>query len=115
MIWATTSLDNLYSPRSEHLFTSGPAVRTARNLTTVNTPGRSALTDCTMLLGSQLGTHKAILIYGYDYPDWPMDPAIKAFQSLASQKVKVAVHAMASFNGAHPPGASARSGFRMAD
>ena len=41
---------------------------------------RSALTDCTKLVISQLGKHKAILIYGYDYPDWPMDPVIDAFE-----------------------------------
>jgi hypothetical protein len=31
---------------------------------------RSALTDCTKLVTSQLGVHKAIMIYGYDYPGW---------------------------------------------
>jgi hypothetical protein len=64
---------------------------------------RSALTDCTKLLASQLGTHKAILIYGYDYPDWPMDPAIEAFQVLASREVILADSAVASFDGLiHP-------------
>jgi hypothetical protein len=64
---------------------------------------RSALTDCTKLLASQLGTHKAILIYGYDYPDWPMDPVIEAFQVLASQEVMLADYAVASFDGLiHP-------------
>jgi hypothetical protein len=64
---------------------------------------RSALTDCTKLLTSQLGTRKAILIYGYDYPDWPMDPAIEAFQVLASQEVMLADPAVASFDGLiHP-------------
>src|SRR5215469_13349401 len=50
----------------------------------------SAVTDCTKLVASQLGTHKAIVIYGYDYPGWPMDPAIEAFQVLASQEVMLA-------------------------
>ena len=64
---------------------------------------RSALTDCTKLVASQLGTHKAIVIYGYDYPDWPMDPAIEAFETLASQRVKLASRAVASFDGLiHP-------------
>jgi hypothetical protein len=48
---------------------------------------RSALTDCTKLLAARLGIRKAILIYGYDYPGWPMDPAIEALETLASQKV----------------------------
>jgi hypothetical protein len=60
---------------------------------------RSALTDCTKLVASRLGTDKAIVIYGYDYPDWPMDPAIEAFETLASQKVTLGSHAVASFDG----------------
>jgi hypothetical protein len=64
---------------------------------------RSALTDCTKLVASLLGTQKAIVIYGYDYPDWPMDPAIEAFETLANQQVKLASHAVASFDGLiHP-------------
>jgi len=64
---------------------------------------RSALTDCKKLLASRLGEHKAILIYGYDYPSWPMDPAIKAFEVLASREVELADQAVASFDGLiHP-------------
>ena len=64
---------------------------------------RSALTDCTKLVASQLGLHKAIVIYGYDYPGWPMDPAIEAFETLASHRVKLASQAAASFDGLiHP-------------
>ena len=64
---------------------------------------RSALTDCTKLVDSQLGTNKAIVIYGYDYPGWPMDPAIEAFEMLASQRVKLTSQAVASFDGLiHP-------------
>jgi hypothetical protein len=64
---------------------------------------RSALTDCTKLLASRLGRHKAVLIYGYDYPGWPMGPAIEAFQTLACREVKLADSAVASFDGLiHP-------------
>ena len=49
---------------------------------------RSALTDCIKLVTSHLGEQKAILIYGYDYPSWPMDPVINAFEVLASRQVK---------------------------
>jgi hypothetical protein len=63
----------------------------------------SALTDCTKLLASQLGIHKAILIYGFDYPRLPMDPAIEAFEALASREVKLGRHAVAAFDGLiHP-------------
>ena len=64
---------------------------------------RSALTDCKKLLASRLGTRKAVLIYGYDYPDWPMDPAIEAFQALASREAKLADLVVAKFDGfVHP-------------
>jgi hypothetical protein len=64
---------------------------------------RSALTDCTKLLASQLATQKAVLIYGYDYPDWPMDLAIEAFQALASRQVTLTGPLVASFDGLiHP-------------
>jgi hypothetical protein len=64
---------------------------------------RSALTDCTKLLDSQLGAHKTILIYGYDYPSWAMDPGIGAFETLASRQVTLASHAVAAFDGLiHP-------------
>ena len=67
-------------------------------------PGHgSALTDCTKLLASQLGTHKAILIYGFDHARWPMDPAIEAFEVLATRKVTLTSCAVASFDGLiHP-------------
>ena len=64
---------------------------------------RSALTDCTKLLASRLGTRKAVLIYGYDYPDWPMHPVIAAFQALASRSAKLMDPARAPFDGLiHP-------------
>jgi hypothetical protein len=64
---------------------------------------RSALTECTKLVASHLGIHKAIVIYGYDYPSWPMDPTIEAFETLASQRVKIVSKAVASFDGLiHP-------------
>ena len=48
---------------------------------------RSALTDCQKLVRSGLPGGKAIMVFGYDYDDWPMDPAIEAFETLASQRV----------------------------
>jgi len=43
---------------------------------------RSAVTDVAKLLGSSLPGRKGIVIYGYDYEGWPMDPAIEAFEVL---------------------------------
>lgn len=48
---------------------------------------RSALTDCGKLVASGLAGRKAIVIFGYDYDGWAMDPAIEAFETLASERV----------------------------
>jgi hypothetical protein len=48
---------------------------------------RSALTDCRKLVQSNLPGRKAIIIYGFDYPKLPMDPAIAAFEVLARRWV----------------------------
>ncbi len=50
---------------------------------------RSALTDCTKLLHSGFDSRKAIVIFGYDYPEFPMQPAIDAFEALASHQVNL--------------------------
>lgn len=46
---------------------------------------RSALTDCTKLIESGFLCPKAIVIYGYEYDDWPMELAIAAFERLAGE------------------------------
>jgi hypothetical protein len=46
---------------------------------------RSALTDVDKLAASGFDCHLAILIYGYDYPQWPMGPTIEAFEALAGR------------------------------
>jgi len=48
---------------------------------------RSAVTDCEKLLAAGLAENYAVIIYGYDYDEWPMDSAIDAFELLASQNV----------------------------
>jgi hypothetical protein len=40
---------------------------------------------------------KAIVIYGFDYPAWPMDPVIEAFETLARSRVYLVGRAEASF------------------
>jgi hypothetical protein len=50
---------------------------------------RSALTDCQKLVGSGFTQPHALLIYGYDYDDWPMEPAIEAFEQLARYRVQL--------------------------
>ena len=50
---------------------------------------RSALTDCSKLLAAGPGARRAVVNYGFDYRDLPMDPAIEALELLASVKVKL--------------------------
>lgn len=73
-------------------------------------PGdRSALTDCTKLLASGLLGRKAIVIYGFDYPSLPMDPAIEAFETLARTRVDLGDRCEAGYAGlVHPVHASGR-------
>jgi hypothetical protein len=64
---------------------------------------RSAVTDCSKLLGSGLPGRKAIVIIGYDYEGWPMDPAVSAFEVLASRHVLLSAATPARFSGlVHP-------------
>jgi len=64
---------------------------------------RSALTDCVKLAQSQLAARKAILIYGYEHQDWPLELGISAFESLATSKVSIGSRQIAYFDGLiHP-------------
>ena len=63
----------------------------------------SALTDCTKLAGSTLGRRKAILIYAYDFPDYPMMNVIEAFELLANLRTQMGKRNVAPFSGLiHP-------------
>lgn len=44
---------------------------------------RSALTDCDKLKNSGFDGRKGIIIYGFEHPEWPLEPAITAFELLA--------------------------------
>jgi hypothetical protein len=46
---------------------------------------RSALTDCSKLVASAFPGQKAVLIYGFDSESYPLEPAISAFEVLASK------------------------------
>jgi hypothetical protein len=46
---------------------------------------RSALTDVQKLTASAFTGRKGILLFGYDYEHWPMDPVVEAFEVLASR------------------------------
>lgn len=64
---------------------------------------RSAVTDCAKLARSGFSQRKAIVIFGYDYEHWGMDPAIAAFEVLAQQTVALRPVPPAKFQGlVHP-------------
>ena len=60
---------------------------------------RSALTDCVKLAATELAPRKGIIIYGYDYKSWPMDPAIEAFEALGEAASGLGPRSVASFAG----------------
>jgi hypothetical protein len=64
---------------------------------------RSALTDCEKLLRSEFDARFGILIYGYESEEWPLDPAIAAFERLAQHRVGLGERITANFSGLiHP-------------
>jgi hypothetical protein len=70
---------------------------------------RSAVTDCSKLAATSLASKRAILIYGYDAKGWPLEPAIDAFEVLASRRVRLGTRQRADFSGlVHPVHASGR-------
>jgi len=70
---------------------------------------RSAVTDRSALAATPLASQQAILIYGYDAEGWPLDPAIDAFEVLASRQVRLGMRQRADVSGLmHPVHASGR-------
>jgi hypothetical protein len=59
---------------------------------------RSALTDCEKLLKSGFQGRYAILIFGYEYPGWPLEPVMSAFECLARGQVALSTPAIATFD-----------------
>jgi hypothetical protein len=63
----------------------------------------SALTDCEKLSKSGFPGRYAILIFGYEYPSWPLAPVMSAFECLARRNVSLSAPAVAIFeNLIHP-------------
>lgn len=64
---------------------------------------RSALTDCVKLVETGLAAREAILIFGYEHEDWPLEPAVRAFELLAGDRVALSSRYSADFDGLiHP-------------
>jgi hypothetical protein len=64
---------------------------------------RSALTDCRKLVQSGLEGRKAIVIYAYESAQFPTGPAIKAFELLANDVVRLSERSTACFDGLMHP------------
>jgi hypothetical protein len=70
---------------------------------------RSAVTDCGKLLQSGLPGRKAIVIFAYEYPDYPAEPVIRSFELVASDQVTLGPRQSAAFSGlVHPVHQSGR-------
>lgn len=64
---------------------------------------RSALTDTQKLVRSGFPGQKALLIFAYEYPDFPTRTAIEAFETLARRFVRITPVAAATISGlVHP-------------
>src|SRR5271169_1239087 len=64
---------------------------------------RSALTDCLKLKESGFNGKLGILIYGYSYQGYPLEPVIRAFEILARETCQLSPRAEASFSGLMHP------------
>ncbi len=64
---------------------------------------RSAVTDCVKLAQSGFTARQAVMIIGFEYQNWPLEPAVKAFERIASDLVNLRPCAPAKFSGlVHP-------------
>jgi len=70
---------------------------------------RSALTDCVKLAASSFPCGKAVIVYGFDFPNRPLDPVIDAFQVLAARLVELGPRQVAAMGSlVHPVHAAGR-------
>lgn len=80
-----------------------PADETLMHLISPYEEDRSALTDCVKLTKSGFAGRLAVLIYGFDFDDKCLDPAIDAFEQLARSRVQMDDRKVARFDGlVHP-------------
>ena len=64
---------------------------------------RSALTDCAKLTSARLGDRQAIVIYAYDWPDFPALAVVEIFEMAATQRVTLGARVAHHFHGLiHP-------------
>jgi hypothetical protein len=66
-------------------------------------PGEEAVDLDGSALARDFAEGMILLIYGYDYDDWPMGPAVEAFEQLARYRVQLGPRHFASFDGLMHP------------
>jgi hypothetical protein len=59
---------------------------------------RNAYTDCVKLANSEFPGTRAVMIYGFEFGDYPLEPAIEAFELLARSKVTLGERCVAQFD-----------------
>jgi hypothetical protein len=80
-----------------------PADETISHILSPYESDRSALTDCEKLAKGGFPRRTAILIYGFDFSDRPLDAIIEAFETLARARCILGRQAVAEFVGLiHP-------------
>ena len=74
----------------------------------------SAVTDASKLAESAFSAEKAIIIYGFDYPNQALDPLIDAFETLADRRVELGPRYEFRSQPASPPGPRSWARVRVA-
>lgn len=64
---------------------------------------RSALTDCAKLARSGFASRTAVLIYGFESDEYPLEQAVSAFQILANARVPLGKRCESRFEGLRHP------------
>src|SRR5262249_45347249 len=81
--------------------TGGEEDTTVKKILSPYPQDRGALSDCAKLARSGIAARRAILIYGFDYPDRGrrVRPLIEAFEALARERVTLSPRVTAPFAG----------------
>jgi hypothetical protein len=64
---------------------------------------RSAVTDCVKLIHSGFSCSKAVVIFGYDSEEYPLELAVSAFEALAGAVVELGARAEERFDNLRHP------------
>ena len=64
---------------------------------------QGAVTDATKVLSFSASSYRAVLLWAFDYPKYPVEPLLDVYRFMLDQRVNVLEFAEASFDGlVHP-------------